>query len=85
MKQENKFNIFDLVKQLRKQRMKMVQTQDQYTTLYHVAKELSASRTKRPASENINLIIEYVHLFISILQSFKTLLCTLRTLSCLRI
>lgn len=34
MKQERKINIFDLVKQLRSQRMKMVQTVEQYILLY---------------------------------------------------
>jgi protein-tyrosine phosphatase len=48
MRQERKFNIFDLVKQLRNQRMKMVQTVDQYAFLYASALELTESRRQHP-------------------------------------
>lgn len=48
MKEERKINIFDLVKQLRLQRMKMVQTPDQYALLYTSAAELCETRAQQP-------------------------------------
>lgn len=54
IKRERKVNIFDLVKQLRKQRMKMVQTFDQYSLVYSAALELTTVRTKRPRGEYSN-------------------------------
>lgn len=46
MKQEKKINIFELVKQLRSQRMKMVQTVEQYIFLYTSALKLADARKK---------------------------------------
>jgi protein tyrosine phosphatase len=51
MKQEKKINIFDLVKQLRSQRTKSVQTLDQYDFLYTSAVELTESRKQQPQGE----------------------------------
>jgi protein tyrosine phosphatase len=48
MKQEKKINIFELVKQLRSQRIKMVQTPDQYALLYTSAAELCETRAQQP-------------------------------------
>lgn len=41
IKNENKFNVYKLVKHLRSQRMMMVQTVEQYIYLYTSALELS--------------------------------------------
>lgn len=51
MKIEKKINIFDMVKQLRFQRMKTVQTIKQYAFLYQAALELS--RKKRRPKGNL--------------------------------
>lgn len=48
MKQEKKINIYDLTKQLRSQRVKMVQTVDQYVFLYTAALELTETRRNQP-------------------------------------
>lgn len=53
MKQEKKINIFELVKQLRAQRMKMVQTIDQYVYLYKSALELAEARGQHPQGRKI--------------------------------
>lgn len=80
IKQERKVNIFDLVKQLRKQRMKMVQTFDQYALVYSAALEMTTVRTKKPRGE---YIIQHIFLwfYISLFQS----LCTLKILNFSRI
>lgn len=51
IKQEKNINIFDLVKQLRSQRTKSVQTLDQYVFLYTSAVELTESRKQQPQGE----------------------------------
>ena len=51
MKIEKKINIFDMVKQLRFQRMKTVQTMKQYAFLYQAGLELS--RKKRRPKGNL--------------------------------
>lgn len=51
IKKEGKINIFDLVKQLRNQRMKMVQTHEQYAFLYQAALEL----VNQPKGKNGNI------------------------------
>lgn len=48
IKHERKINIFDLVKQLRCQRMKMVQTLDQYIFLYTSGLKLTEARKHQP-------------------------------------
>lgn len=48
IKQERKINVFDLVKQLRSQRMKMVQTVDQYIFLYTSGLDLIEARRHQP-------------------------------------
>ena len=48
LKQERKINIFDLVKQLRCQRMKMVQTIDQYIFLYTSGYKITEARKHQP-------------------------------------
>jgi protein-tyrosine phosphatase len=55
MKQERKINIFDLVKQLRSQRVKMVQTVDQYAFLYASASELCETRTQQPQGKKASM------------------------------
>lgn len=80
IKQEKKVNIFDLVKQLRKQRMKMVQSFDQYALVYNAALEMTV-RTKSPRGEFTHprsLIIQSTLIFF---QSSKTSLCTSRILN----
>lgn len=72
IKQERKVNIFDLVKQLRKQRMKMVQTFDQYALVYSAALEMTTVRTKRPRGEYTNKT--YSHFFLSIYIFFAQVL-----------
>lgn len=52
MKLEKKINIFELVKQLRAQRMKMVQTLDQFTFLYDSALELVQAKAQQPQGES---------------------------------
>jgi protein tyrosine phosphatase len=54
MRQEGKINIFDLVKQLRLQRMKMVQTVDQYAFLYTSGLEMAKARTQHPQGMTMN-------------------------------
>jgi protein tyrosine phosphatase len=56
IKQERRINIFDLVRQLRLQRMKMVQTVDQYVFLYQTAVELIEARRQQPQGEFFELI-----------------------------
>lgn len=64
IKQEKKINIFVLVKELRRQRMKMVQTFDQYALVYGAALEMTTSRTRRPrVLRNISMYIENIELF----------------------
>ncbi|KAG5674932.1 hypothetical protein PVAND_004876 [Polypedilum vanderplanki] len=57
IKKEAKINIFDLVKQLRFQRMKMVQTIDQYTFLYASAFELT-NKTRPNVIRNLISMFE---------------------------
>jgi len=56
LKQEKKINVFDLVKQLRTQRMKMVQTVDQYAFLYASAAELTED--KRQSQGQLVIVTE---------------------------
>ncbi|KAH8271487.1 hypothetical protein KR018_009723 [Drosophila ironensis] len=49
LKSESKINIFETVKKLRFQRMKMVQTQQQYTFLYACTYELVKHKIPRAA------------------------------------
>jgi Protein-tyrosine phosphatase len=58
IKQEKKINIFDLVKQLREQRIKMVQTIDQYAFLYTSAMELLESRRQQPQGKKTKYLKE---------------------------
>ncbi|XP_070496815.1 receptor-type tyrosine-protein phosphatase H-like isoform X2 [Chironomus tepperi] len=53
IKREAKINIFDLVKQLRSQRMKMVQSCDQYVFLYTAALELISISRRDNAFQNL--------------------------------
>lgn len=46
IKQERRINVFELVRQLRSQRMRMVQTVDQYVFLYELAVELIETRSQ---------------------------------------
>lgn len=57
IKKEGKINIFDLVKQLRIQRMKMVQSGDQYQFLYTSALEL----VTMPRNTNGNYLYKNLH------------------------
>lgn len=64
MKQEKKINIFDLVKQLRSQRMKMVQTVEQYVFLYTSALRL-ADAIRKPQGKELcrgRFIVERIRL-----------------------
>jgi Protein-tyrosine phosphatase len=64
MKQERKINIFDLVKQLRLQRMKMVQTVDQYAFLYTSGLQMAQSRAQQgPQGMDMNRLIEKLFSF----------------------
>uniref|UniRef100_A0A182JZK7 Uncharacterized protein n=1 Tax=Anopheles christyi TaxID=43041 RepID=A0A182JZK7_9DIPT len=57
MQQEKKINVYDTVKRLRRQRVKMVQTLDQYTFLYQCCLEyVSKSNRKKPKTSNIEII-----------------------------
>uniref|UniRef100_A0A182QZF9 protein-tyrosine-phosphatase n=1 Tax=Anopheles farauti TaxID=69004 RepID=A0A182QZF9_9DIPT len=57
MQQEKKINVYDVVKRLRRQRVKMVQTLDQYTFLYQCCLEyVSKSNRKKPKTSNIEVI-----------------------------
>nr|XP_040231429.2 phosphatidylinositol phosphatase PTPRQ [Anopheles coluzzii]XP_040231430.2 phosphatidylinositol phosphatase PTPRQ [Anopheles coluzzii]XP_040231431.2 phosphatidylinositol phosphatase PTPRQ [Anopheles coluzzii]XP_049466651.1 phosphatidylinositol phosphatase PTPRQ [Anopheles coluzzii] len=57
LQQEKKINVYDTVKQLRRQRVKMVQTLDQYTFLYQCCMEyVSKSNRKKPKTSNIEII-----------------------------
>lgn len=60
IKQERKINIFDLVKQLRSQRMKMVQTVDQYILLYTSVLTMIENRKPQLKSESLNM--EYLEI-----------------------
>lgn len=59
IKKEAKINIFDLVKQLRSQRMKMVQSCDQYVFLYTAALELISM--SRRANGKIGKFLNTLH------------------------
>ena len=50
LQQEKKINVYDTVKQLRRQRVKMVQTLDQYTFLYQCCMEY-VSKSNRKSKE----------------------------------
>uniref|UniRef100_A0A182YNU1 protein-tyrosine-phosphatase n=1 Tax=Anopheles stephensi TaxID=30069 RepID=A0A182YNU1_ANOST len=57
MHQEKKINVYDTVKRLRRQRVKMVQTLDQYTFLYQCCLEcVSKSNRKKPKTSNVEVI-----------------------------
>uniref|UniRef100_A0A182PEP1 protein-tyrosine-phosphatase n=1 Tax=Anopheles epiroticus TaxID=199890 RepID=A0A182PEP1_9DIPT len=57
MQQEKKINVYDTVKRLRRQRVKMVQTLDQYTFLYQCCLEyISKCNKKKPKTSNIEII-----------------------------
>uniref|UniRef100_A0A182WEK3 protein-tyrosine-phosphatase n=1 Tax=Anopheles minimus TaxID=112268 RepID=A0A182WEK3_9DIPT len=57
MQQEKKINVFDTVKRLRRQRVKMVQTLDQYGFLYQCCLEyVSKNNRKKPKTSNIEVI-----------------------------
>uniref|UniRef100_A0A182N2F2 protein-tyrosine-phosphatase n=1 Tax=Anopheles dirus TaxID=7168 RepID=A0A182N2F2_9DIPT len=57
MQQEKKINVYDTVKRLRRQRVKMVQTLDQYTFLYQCCLEyVSKSNRKKPKTSSIEVI-----------------------------
>uniref|UniRef100_A0A182FUR3 protein-tyrosine-phosphatase n=1 Tax=Anopheles albimanus TaxID=7167 RepID=A0A182FUR3_ANOAL len=57
MQHEKKINVYETVKQLRRQRVKMVQTLDQYTFLYHCCLEqVSKSNRKKPKSSFIEIV-----------------------------
>jgi protein-tyrosine phosphatase len=47
IQKEKKINIFATVQELRRQRVKMVQTCDQYKLLYQCALELSGKNSKK--------------------------------------
>lgn len=76
MKQEKKINIFDLVKQLRFQRMKMVQTVDQYIFLYSSVLELVEARKQRPQGTKDFVQLSNCDDFIHLLQLSRTSLYT---------
>ncbi|XP_052873215.1 tyrosine-protein phosphatase 10D [Anopheles cruzii] len=57
MLQEKKINVYDTVKQLRRQRVKMVQTLDQYTFLYQCCLEyVTKSNRKKPKTSYIEMM-----------------------------
>uniref|UniRef100_A0A182M201 protein-tyrosine-phosphatase n=1 Tax=Anopheles culicifacies TaxID=139723 RepID=A0A182M201_9DIPT len=57
MQQEKKVNVYDTVKRLRRQRVKMVQTLDQYAFLYQCCLEyVSKNNRKKPKTSNIEVI-----------------------------
>lgn len=60
MKQERKINIFDLVKRLRSQRMKMVQTVEQYILLYTSVLTIIENRKPQLQSESVKPIEDYI-------------------------
>ncbi|XP_049539452.1 phosphatidylinositol phosphatase PTPRQ [Anopheles darlingi] len=62
MQNEKKINVYDTVKQLRRQRVKMVQTLDQYTFLYQCCLEqVSKSNRKKPKSSFIEIVDRESH------------------------
>lgn len=72
IKKESKINIFDLVKQLRSQRMKMVQTCDQYVFLYTASLELISMlrRANGKISKFFNsLEINFNFIFVLVFQN----------------
>ncbi|XP_052903266.1 phosphatidylinositol phosphatase PTPRQ [Anopheles moucheti] len=57
MQQEKKINVYDTVKRLRRQRVKMVQTLDQYAFLYQCCLEyVSKNNRKKPKTSNVEVI-----------------------------
>ncbi|KFB37699.1 AGAP011650-PA-like protein [Anopheles sinensis] len=57
MQQEKKINVYDTVKRLRRQRVKMVQTLDQYAFLYQCCLEfVSKLNRKKPKTSNVEAI-----------------------------
>ncbi|CRL00763.1 CLUMA_CG014018, isoform A [Clunio marinus] len=68
LKQEKKINIFELINQLRLQRMKMVQTLDQYVFLYNATKAIVNERTQR--SQVLQNIVSYMN-ELKLFQGFK--------------
>ncbi|XP_058126243.1 phosphatidylinositol phosphatase PTPRQ-like [Anopheles ziemanni] len=57
MQQEKKVNVYDTVKRLRRQRVKMVQTLDQYAFLYQCCLEfVSKLNRKKPKTSNVEVI-----------------------------
>ncbi|XP_053679181.1 phosphatidylinositol phosphatase PTPRQ [Anopheles nili] len=57
MQHEKKINVYDTVKRLRRQRVKMVQTLDQYSFLYQCCLEyVSKSNRKKPKTSSIEVI-----------------------------
>lgn len=58
LKNESKINIYETVKKLRFQRMKMVQTLAQYTFLYTCAYELVKHKNTRPMLKEEDLKVQ---------------------------
>uniref|UniRef100_A0AAG5DMF3 Protein-tyrosine-phosphatase n=1 Tax=Anopheles atroparvus TaxID=41427 RepID=A0AAG5DMF3_ANOAO len=57
MQQEKKINVYDTVKRLRRQRVKMVQTLDQYAFLYQCCLEyVSKINRKKPKTSSVEVI-----------------------------
>ncbi|XP_049289868.1 phosphatidylinositol phosphatase PTPRQ [Anopheles funestus] len=57
MLQEKKINVYDTVKRLRRQRVKMVQTLDQYAFLYQCCLEyVSKNNRKKPKTSSVEII-----------------------------